>query len=265
MQAFFLSLKSEFLKTRKTLGFWSAILLPLVICGLVFAAVYFKHQGLINKPPLVIWMQYSMASLGVMGVLLLPMFVIFTCYSVNSIEHRADTWKSLFSLPIPKLTTYSAKYFYTVFLVALCLTLFASFTLLSGNLLGVLVPELKFNDYSFIRLLSSVYFKLFLSSLGILSIQFALSLLWADFLKPMGIGFCVFVVAMIASINNWEHAWKIPYAHPMMVISNLKPSNAGPGKELSIDLLTKEIYLSLAISAVMFVVGYFVISRRSVK
>jgi hypothetical protein len=181
MKGFLLSFQSEFYKTRKTLSFWCAIILPLFIGLLAFAIFYTKSEKFIMLQPMMLWVQFAMISLGIMGTLLLPMYTIFIAYSVNSVEHKADTWKTLFSLPLSRWSVYGAKFCYAVFLVFLCLALFALFTIGFGNLLSILKPELKFNNYHMEQQLLQIYFKLFLSSLGILSIQFLLSLLWAIF------------------------------------------------------------------------------------
>jgi hypothetical protein len=201
-------------------------------------------------------------TLGVMGILLMPMFVIFVTYSINSIEHRADTWKSLFSLPVSKWAIYSSKYFYTVLLNALCLSLFASFILLSGNLMGLLKPELKFHDYSIAGLAFEVHAKLFLASLGILSIQFLLSLVWTDFLKPMGIGFVLTIAGIISAQSGWKYAWTNPYAHPMLALMSMKPAKA---TMINVDMFSKEVLVSLLVAVIAFVAGYFVVTKRSIK
>jgi hypothetical protein len=36
-------------------------------------------------------------------------------------------------------------------------------------------------------------------------------------------------------------------------------------KSMAFDMFTKEVYVSLAVSLVTFIAGYYVISRRSVK
>jgi ABC-type transport system involved in multi-copper enzyme maturation permease subunit len=146
----------------------------------VFIGFYTKSTKLANMPGIMVWNVFARAILGVMGFLL-PFFVILVGYSVNSIEHKADTWKTLFSLPISKWSVYWAKYIYAVLLIFICLLLFMAFTIGGGNLLGLLKPEVKFSEYHMEMALMQVYFKLFLSSLGILSIQFLLSLIWADF------------------------------------------------------------------------------------
>src|SRR6185437_5217968 len=254
MKGFILSFRSEFYKTRKTLGFWSSILLPLLICLLLFIGFLNNSDKQAHTPALMLWIEFSGLILMIMGSFILPMLIIFIAYSVNNIEHKADTWKSLFSLPISKLSVYSAKYFYAVFLTFLCLALFALFTLGFGNLLSVIKPTLRFSEYHVEGLLARVYLKLFLCSLGILSIQFLLSLLFRDFLKPMGIGFICAISGDILS-GNWKYSYFFPYSHPMLAISTIengvKNSHGnGPMPQIAVDIFTREIFVSLAVALV---------------
>jgi len=270
MKGFVLSFRSEFYKTRKTMGFWSSVLLPLLLCLLLFIGFFSNSEKLAHSPGMVLWLQFAGAILGIMGSLILPMLIVFIAYSVNSIEHKADTWKTLFSLPISKFSVYAAKYFYAFFLVFLCLLLFVLFTVGFGNLLGIVKPELRFSEYNVASLLIQVYFKLFLSSLGILSIQFLLSLLFSDFLKPMGIGFVCTITGVILAGKGWKYAYLFPYSHPMLAISTMEQgvkSTHGSGEvpQIAIDVFTREIYLSLAIALLIFIVGYFIVLKKSVK
>jgi hypothetical protein len=270
MKGFILSFRSEFYKTRKTMGFWSAVILPLALWLLLFVGFYNKSNLIFHEQGIMLWLRFSGTILGVMGSLILPMLIVFIAYSVNSIEHKAETWKTIFSLPISKLSVYSAKYFYALFLVLLCLALFVLFTLAFGNLLGMVKPELRFRDYNIAGLLTQIYFKLFLSSLGILSIQFLLSLLFRDFLKPMGIGFVATITGVILASKDWEYAYIFPYAHPMLTIISVgqqiksKPGPSGM-PHITIDIFTREIFISLAIAIVVFIAGYFIVLKKSVK
>lgn len=266
MKGFILSLQSEFYKNRKTLGFWAAVILPFLITLLIFVSFYTHSADMARDPGFSLWIKYSGSILNVMGALLLPVFLIFIGYSVNNIEHKADTWKTLFSLPISKWAVYSAKFVYALLLVFLCLALFALFNIASGNLLGILKPELSFADYHMEKVIFTIYFKLFLSSLGILSVQFLMSLLWSDFLKPMGIGFVGTVAGVIAATAKRKFVYLFVYCHPVMALQIMKPTirkNHPP--EILIDIFTKEIYVSLIVFAVVFVAGFFIVQRRSVK
>ncbi len=266
MKGFILSLRSEFYKSRKTLGFWAAILLPVLIGLLVFMGFYANSAKMHGLPPAMLWLSFSGAIMGIMGTLLLPIFIIFITYSVNSVEHKADTWKTLFSLPIAKWSVYTAKYVYALFLVILCLMLLALFTIGYGNLLGMVKPELKFAGYHMELMLFQVYFKLFLSGLGILSIQFLLSLVWSDFLKPMGIGFVCTIAGVIMVNLNWDYDFWFPYASPMMALKSMLPhARHEHPKQMVIDIITNDVYVSLVVSAIVFIVGFYVVQRRSVK
>ena len=264
MNGFILSLKSEFYKSRKTLGFWAAILLPFLLLLLTTVGYYINSDKLMNVPGMASWLRFAGVPLNVMGTLLLPMYIIFIAYSVNSIEHKADTWKTLFSLPIGKWSVYSAKFFYALLLIFITLMLFALFTIGFGNLLGVLKPELKFGDFHMEKILLQIYLKLFLSSLGILSIQFLFSLMWNDFLKPMGIGFILFISGFVCARASWIYSLTIPYAHPLLALKSL-PRKPMTSADFKIELFTQEVVIALVVSAVVFVAGFYIVQKRSVK
>ncbi|HEX8607335.1 MAG TPA: ABC transporter permease, partial [Pedobacter sp.] len=140
MRSLIISLQSEFYKSRKTLAFWAAILLPLVICGLITIGFLSNAEKVIarNYPPDALWAIYSGTALGIMGMLILPFYVIFMAFSVNNIEHKNDTWKTLFAQPLNKFSIYAAKYLYAVLLIILSLFLFVALTLAFGYLLHAL-------------------------------------------------------------------------------------------------------------------------------
>jgi hypothetical protein len=268
MKGFILSFRSEFYKTRKTAAFWSPVILPFVICFLIFIGFFSHSDNLAKFPGAILWFQFASFIIGIMGSLLLPMLIVFIAYSVNNIEHKAETWKTLFSLPLSKLSIYSAKYLYALFLVFICLALFLLFMLGFGNLLSVVKPTLKFNEYHMEGILTKVYFKLLLSSLGILSIQFLLSLLFRDFLKPMGIGFAATIAGVILAGTGWKYAYLYPYSHAMLTVKSIHPGNNRPGQDLppiNIDLFTKDIFVSLAVATGVFILGYFIVLKKSVK
>jgi hypothetical protein len=266
MKGFVLSLRSEFYKSRKTLGFWAAILLPFLLLLFISIGYFLNSAKLANAPGMLTWIRFAGLPLNIMGGLLLPMFTIFIAYSVNAIEHKADTWKTLFSLPIGKWWVYSAKFFYAVFLIFMAMMLFALFTIGFGNLLSLLKPELKFNEYHAEIVLLQVYFKLFLSALGILSIQFLLSLLWADFLKPMGIGFLLFIAGVITVGVNWKYNYTIPYAHPMLALQSMFPRTKGmPPSKIVVDIFTQDVFISLGVSVAVFIAGFYIVQRKSVR
>lgn len=264
MRSLYISLTSEFYKSRKTLAFWAAIILPVLISLLIAFGFYSGSEKILalNYPGLVLWGRLSGATLNVMGMLILPFYIMFMAFSINNIEHKNDTWKTLFAQPLNKFSIYAAKYLYAVILVFICLILFAVLTILSGYLLQILVPKYTFNDYNPTMLLSKFYLKLFLASLGILSIQFVLSLIWSDFLKPMGIGFVGIIAGIITANVGWKHAYLIPYSDPALALS---VTNVKGGKIEDFPIFTQEIWVSLISAVLFFIVGYFILAKKNIK
>ncbi len=264
MRSLYISFVSEFYKSRKTLAFWAAIILPVLICALIAFGYYTNSEKVLkyNYPGLALWGQFSSASLGVMGMLILPFYVMFMAFSVNNIEHKNDTWKTLFAQPLNKFSIYAAKYLYAVFLLLICLVLFGTLTVLSGHILQALVPKYTFSDYNPVLLLSKFYLKLFLASLGILSLQFVLSLLWSDFLKPMGIGFIGTISGIITANVGWKYAYLIPYSDPTIALKVTKTKNANFEE---FPIFTAEIWASLICAVIFFILGYFILAKKNIK
>lgn len=266
MHALYISLVSEFYKSRKTLAFWAAILLPVIICGLISFGFYTDSEKILklNYPAMALWGRYSGNALGVMGMLIMPFYVIFMAFSISNIEHKNDTWKTLFAQPLNRFSIYAAKYVFAILTILICLFLFAALTVALGHLLQVLVPRYSFSAYNPIPILFKYYGKIFLSSLGILSLQFVFSLLWSDFLKPMGIGFVGTIMGLITANVGWKYAYFIPYSHPTLAlrITNEAKKTADP---LQFPVFTSEIITSLIYAVILFLIGYVIVSKKSIK
>jgi len=265
MHALYISLRSEFYKSRKTLAFWAAILLPLIICGLISSGFYYDAKKIIagHYPPILLWARYSGASLNVMGFLIMPFYVIFMAFSVNNIEHKNDTWKMLFAQPLQKFSIYAAKYLYAILLIFICLFLFATLTFAFGHFLQLMVPKFNFDQYNPLKILINSYTKLFLASLGILSLQFIFSLLWSDFLKPMGIGFVGTIMGIITANIGWKYAYLNPYSLPTLALRITKVKQGDD--PLAFPVFTQEIWTSLIYASVLFIIGYFIVTKKSIK
>lgn len=262
MRSFIVSLSSEFYKSRKTLAFWSAILLPLVICVLISFGFINKATRLANDPAALLWLRYITAILGVMGTLLLPILVIYNTYAITNMEYKGDTWKSLFSLPLPKFSIYTSKYIYVVFLTFLTMLLFCVFIIATGHVIEFFKPELEFSQYNPNTLIFKFFTKLFLSVIGIVSIQFLLNLVWNDFLKSFGIGFTLTILGIITVNVGWNYVDYVPYAFPGLTVMKIMESG---GKLDKFQMFDQPIYNSLIYGAVFFIIGYVLLARKTIK
>jgi hypothetical protein len=261
MRSLFISLQSEFYKSRKTLAFWSSILLPLLICLAISLGFIFKYQALIKHPPQILWFYFISPISGIMGSLLLPILVIYNTYAVNNMEYKGDTWKSLFSLPLPKLSIYTSKFLYIIFLTFLTMLLFALLIIASGHTIELIRPQLEFGDYNPNEIILKAFGKLFLSSIGIISIQFLMNIMWNDFLKPFGIGFFLTIVCSITANMKWEYTVYLPYSFPSLAVMNIM----GAKKGAELVIFDQSIINSLICGALVFIIGYFMLSKKAIK
>lgn len=262
MRSFIVSLTSEFYKSRKTLAFWSAILLPLVICLLMSWGFINQAKNLAGNTGQLLWFRYITAIFGVMGILLLPILVIYNTYAITNMEYKGDTWKSLFSLPLSKLSIYASKYVYIVFLTFITMLLFVIFIVATGHGIQLVKPQLAFSDYNPNQILFRSFSKLFLSAIGIISIQFLMNLMWNDFLKPFGIGFLFIIMGIITANLNWKYVVYLPYAYPNLTVRNIMQTKGDLNKMIVFD---QPIYNSLIYGLIVFVIGYFLVAKKTIK
>jgi hypothetical protein len=81
----------------------------------------------------------------------------------------------------------------------------------------------------------------------------------------MGIGFILTIVGITAASKDWEYAYTLPYAHPMVALSSMFKNKRGPAQDIAIDIFTKDVFVAVAVSVVVFIAGYFIVQRKSVK
>ena len=252
MTAFWLSLRTEFLKSRRTLALFSTVFIPIVMALLSFLVIYLNADDFARMGANM-WNILVQNIFGIFGALLLPMYAMAVAYSVNHIEYTADAWKNLFALPLPRGAVYASKIAFAMILMSICLALLCVLTFATGQLLAFLKPELGFQDYDSSRLILVFYLKFYVSSFGIFAIQFVLSNLWPDFIRPVGVG----LVATIAGLMlaGWKRGWLIPYSLPQRI-------NAQFSKEV-MEVVTKEFISSCCWAAVFVAIGYVLIVRRN--
>jgi len=262
MRSFFVSLSSEFYKSRKTLAFWSAILLPIVISMAIGSMFVFKTEKFVNFPAIALWIYFVNPIIGIMGSLLLPILVIYNTYAITNMEYKGDTWKSLFSLPLSKMSIYASKYLYIVFLTFISMLIFCLFILASGHGIQMMIPQLEFGDYAAAPIIFKAFGKLFLSAIGIISIQFLMNLMWNDFLKSFGIGFLLTIICSITANVGWKYATYLPHAFPSLTVMSIMKTGGDVNKFVLFD---QAIYNSLICGVVVFVIGYFLVAKKTIK
>ncbi|MDU0369448.1 ABC transporter permease [Hymenobacter endophyticus] len=253
------TLASDTLKLKRTAALRLTLLsgaFPVLITFLIF---FFKGD-IIMKAGGSPWPRFISTSWQTAGTLLLPLFVVLLTSLVVHIETKATAWKHLYAQPVGRGAVFLSKLLLILALNAVALLLFAALVLGAGMLLSVLRPKLGF-ALATIPLETVVWMLLrtYVATLGLLAVQYVVSLFWRSFVVPVGVGMGA-VVATIALLQ-WEHADKIPYAAPLGTSMAMKMVKGG-GLEVAHELAKHEWY-SLGWFAAVLVLGYVLLLRRS--
>ncbi|WP_185816768.1 ABC transporter permease [Hymenobacter metallilatus] len=254
------SLAADTLKLKRTAALRLTLLsgaFPVLITFLIF---FFKGD-IIMKTGGSPWPRFISTSWQTAGTLLLPLFVVLLTSLVVHIETKATAWKHLYAQPVGRGAVFVSKLLLILALNAVALLLFAALVLGAGLLLSVLRPKLGF-------VLATIPFetvvwmllRTYVATLGLLAVQYVVSLFWRSFVVPVGVGMGA-VVATIALLS-WEHADKIPYAAPLGTAMAMKMEKA----TLTVaHELAKHEWYSLGWFAGVLVLGYVLLLRRNVS
>lgn len=226
--SFIISTKAELIKTKRSASFWLSLIGSAVI-PLIFFLMYViepKNSDRFQDKP---WELHFTQGWQAFAAFLLPMFVILICSLIPQLEYKNNTWKQVFASPQSIGNIFFSKYVSIVIMILFLFLMFNLFMLLSG-----IVPNLFYSKYAFLKNsidwggLLKLNFKTFVALLGIISIQYWISLRFRNFIIPIGIGLGLLVISMI--LIPWTHVDKVPFAFPLLtfISSTSKTELTGP-------------------------------------
>ena len=257
------SLAAEWIKSRYTPMRWMTTLGGGAVTTLIFALFYFNTAELL-EPSENPWPTYTGFSFAVASLLLLTPFIVLLASTAVHPEHRGHSWKYLYSLPLGRSPVYLAKFVLIMGALALAYSLLFAGIFGTGFLLGLLRP-----DYDFVGAapglgsLARNFLRSYLASLGILALQYALSVWWRNYLLPIGIGLAGYIITPIL-IGKTSVVFALPNAYPILIAQGLE---ANPGyavtDHLVAGLSTVEWY-SLGYVLVFLCLGSWMERRRNI-
>lgn len=247
----------EHKKTKRSFAFWLTIFGSMVIPMVVSLVMLVKPAPFVpfaNANP---WKSLVISNFAAVSSFLFPMYVIYLIGLLGNIEYKSSNWKKLFVLPIRKELLISSKLLYVLIHLFVAIILFGINTLLFGLIAGVAHPELKLLDFSpQFDLIIWLIYHMFLSVLGIIGLQFILSIFFENILITLAIGLFLMVGSLIAAGLQWEYIEFVPYASP-----NRFAVAAGTVKEW----ITKPEWTNLVIFGLSFAFSLFFFKRKTVK
>lgn len=251
------NIKNEFIKLKRTFAFWLTIISALIVPLLFFIVYWAKPDKLIPAAGENPWGEFMFNQIQNSIPFLAPMFIVLITSLIIQVEHKSNGIKHLFSLPIPKWSVYFGKL--SIVLISIIATYIYFFVaiLIFGYLLGIINSDLGFLNYQpeyfkYIKMISLS----FISSLGIVGLQFWMSFRFKNFIVPLGIGMTMIIMGLI--VSRAAEAIYFPYSYPVLFISlgDKAPLTFGFSSVLFYSLVC---FISTAI------IGYFDVKRLNVK
>lgn len=252
-------LLSEFNKYRRTLVYWLVVLCPFALIFFVYTAnslgaakslVQAVENG---KNP---WEQYILIHYRALSIFLLPLYVAMMTGMVYGREHRNNSWKHLYALPVPRWSIELSKNIFSLLMIFFTIFIYAWFVVLSGYLLSFTHPKLDFTKFD-IRLGFNLLmaFKVFFSTLGIWAVHNWLGRRFVNFGYNIGIALIGVISASIL-IKGWKYVKYYLYAWPAISILDKKELHT---------LFTQPIILSLTIGLALWGISFWDIQRRKIS
>lgn len=251
-------LQAEYIKTKRTWAFWLSILGGMLIPTIMFLVLR-SHPEMLTKGmsnmPWYMFLKYSWQSVA---TFLLPLYVVLVTSLVVQVEHRANAFKKMLTLPYSRAGYYWSKVGVILFYIAITHLVFIASIIVFGLVLGTLYPETQFMTKPIpLNMMLIEITKSFLASLGIVSIQFLLSIRFRNFIKPIGFGFATTIAASIMLLG-WEYVDYWPWALPAKV-------SPGIMQGASMDVFTKHELISMGYFVLFMSLGSIYFSHRNIK
>lgn len=200
----------ELFKLRRTLALFVALVLPGVI-ALLYALMIVQRGKAFAGDPATAWNGLFQANLSGWTMLGLTLFVALEAALVVGVEHQHGGWKRLFAAPVDALRLFAAKSLVVFALVAASLASLWLWTLLFGNLVALLVPDLMpvgAPDSTSLLLLAKVAAACPL----IVAIHVAIAARWPAIAVSLGSGIVAMIGLVIAASSKWMkfYPWFFP-------------------------------------------------------
>lgn len=251
-------LQSEYLKTRKTFAFWLSVLGGILIPALIFLVVKSNPNMVANSISPAPWHMFLKFNWQAVATFLFPLFIVLITALVVQTEYKANAFKKLLTLPNSRTSFYIAKLLIIIYYVILTHLIFLGAILIFGLLLGIIVPETLFlNKPIPLTMMFTQISKSIITSLGMISIQYLISIRFKNFIKPIGIGFAAAVAGSIMLLG-WKYADYWPW---------ILPAKVSPGiiQGASNNIFTQHEWISLGYFILFSVFGIIYFSHRNIK
>ena len=206
------SIQSELLKLKYPPIIWMVCFIIAIALAIVFSAhlIDINRAVTLGASP---WIRLNGAVEATFSIFIGVPFIILLVSSAVHVEHQNNGFKQLYTLPKNRELFLLYKLFAILLILVLTILMLIVGQIVSGYVLNIIFPETEFSYYS-IPIFSMIksYCYTSISFLGVIGVQFFLSIRFKGFLLPTSIGIIAYIIGLIlSSINNWMSTY-FPYS-----------------------------------------------------
>jgi lantibiotic transport system permease protein len=218
------SFRVELTKIKSSFALWLVVLGAAFIPVFFILNIFYQWKDYLPKTGENPWNEYFRKGFNGVHFFFLPLLIVLLIALLLNIEHKSNTWKHIFVLPISKTKLFLSKY-----LVLICLIIVFYCLLLFFFLSGGVILSLWKSDFNFLMFkpfyyynsvgsgIASYILKSFIAVLGIIAIHFWLSFRIKNIFLIIGIGLAGVVIAVSMYIGHWGSIIYLPYASPVLM------------------------------------------------
>ncbi len=210
-----ISLRSELIKLKRTASLYICFIAASFIPILLFSEVFDVDPHTQKALP---WRHHFLEGREMINIAFLPLYIILTSTLLLQTEYRDKTWKQVLTSPQKLINVFFAKFIILHLLIILFLISYNAWLVITGVGMELMHPNLfngGFNIYDLFVANGQTYFLIF----GVSAIQFWLALRFKNFIAPIAIGFCLWMMAPIIVFElKWAFADKYPYSFSLLSV-----------------------------------------------
>jgi len=211
------TISAEFTKLKYAPIFSLIVFSLFVICAIVFFASYMGVNDSVKmgQNP---WSRNLNASLAIYSIFILIPFAVMFISTGVFVENQARGWKFIYATPNVRSSIFFSKLISFLIGIFMLAVLVLILTLITSYIVDLILPEYEFRFYKpDIISIFEGFVHAFISILGVIGIQYFISLRVKGFLIPMSFGVLMFIVGFIVATIDKPLALYSPYSYPGIV------------------------------------------------
>ena len=211
-----ISLQSERIKVKRSAAFYLCFIVAAIVPAIQFLDALTEYDGgtELQKLPMD---KYFGNGQQVFNFIFLPLFIILISTLLVQIEYRNNTWKQVLTSPQKMSNVFLSKFIILHLFIIIFIATFLTLVLGGSYIINLLQPDLFEGEFNLQKILLGNW-KAYISIFGISAIQFWLALRFKNFIAPLAIGFCLWIMAPVMLFQlHWPFAPYYPYSFPIQL------------------------------------------------